>query len=102
MPFSRAEISSQPSLKAWRHCLRFGVRGLLVLVLVIGSGLGLDCPPGPCSARRRGGVVLDYSAVAYCILNDAQAGLLQPPGLRMAEASSEVHDPTRAGAKPKS
>jgi hypothetical protein len=40
VPFSRAEISAQPSLKAWRHWLRFSVRGLLGLVLVIGSGLG--------------------------------------------------------------
>jgi hypothetical protein len=40
VPFSRAEISAQPSLKAWRHWLRFSVRGLLVLVLVIGGGLG--------------------------------------------------------------
>jgi hypothetical protein len=40
VPFRRAEISAQPSLKAWRHWLRFRVRGLLVLLLVIGGGLG--------------------------------------------------------------
>jgi hypothetical protein len=37
-----------------------------------------------------GGVVSDYSAVVHCILNDDQARLLQPPELRMAEASSDT------------
>jgi len=36
------------------------------------------------------GVVLDYCAAVRGILNDDQGGPLQPPGLRMAEALTEV------------
>jgi hypothetical protein len=35
-------------------------------------------------------VVLDYCAAVRGILNDDQGGPLQPPGLRMAEALTEV------------
>jgi len=37
-------------------------------------------------------VVLDYCAAVRGILNDDQGGPLTPPGLRMAEALSEVHE----------
>src|SRR3954462_2989096 len=37
------------------------------------------------------GVVLDYCAAVRGILNDDQGGPLHPPGLRMAEALTEVH-----------
>jgi hypothetical protein len=37
-----------------------------------------------------GGVVLDYCAAVRGILNDDQGGPLHPPGLRMAEALTEV------------
>ncbi len=39
-----------------------------------------------------GDVVLEYCAVVRGILNDDQGGPLHPPGLRMAEALSEVRD----------
>jgi GNAT superfamily N-acetyltransferase len=42
-------------------------------------------------ANDRGGeVVLDYCAMVRGILNDDQGGPLRPPGLRMAEALTEV------------
>jgi len=37
-------------------------------------------------------VVLDYCAAVRGVLNDDQGGALHPPGLRMAEALSEVRD----------
>jgi hypothetical protein len=39
-----------------------------------------------------GGVVLDYCAAVRGILNDDQGGPLDPPGLRMAEALTEVEE----------
>ena len=39
-----------------------------------------------------GGVVLDYCAAVRGILNDDQGGALHPPGLRMAEALTEVRE----------
>jgi hypothetical protein len=39
-----------------------------------------------------GDVVLDYCAAVRGILNDDQGGPLHPPGLRMAEALTEVHE----------
>src|SRR5262249_52629097 len=39
-----------------------------------------------------GGVVLDYCAAVRGILNDDQGGPLDPPGLRMAEALTEVQE----------
>jgi hypothetical protein len=39
-----------------------------------------------------GEVVLDYCTVVRGILNDDQGGPLQPPGLRMAEALTEVRE----------
>jgi hypothetical protein len=39
-----------------------------------------------------GGVVLDYCAAVRGILNDDQGGPLHPPGLRMAEALTEVRE----------
>src|SRR3954464_13355594 len=38
-----------------------------------------------------GGVVLDYCTAVRGILNDGQGGPLHPPGVRMAEAPTEVH-----------
>ncbi len=38
------------------------------------------------------GVVLDYRAAVRGILNDDQGGALHPPGLRMAEALTEVRE----------
>jgi hypothetical protein len=48
-----------------------------------------------------GSVVLDYCAAVRGILNDDQGGPLHPPGLRMAEALTEVQESIRRnlGAK---
>ena len=58
--------------------------------------------PGPATAAAAnlaaavvdpaGSVVLDYCAAVRGILNDDQGGPLHPPGLRMAEALSEVQE----------
>jgi len=44
------------------------------------------------AARGVSGVVLDYCAAVRGILNDDQGGALNPPGLRMAEALTEVRE----------
>ena len=46
--------------------------------------------PVEAAAERDRGVVLDYCAAVRGILNDDQGGPLDPPGLRMAEALTEV------------
>jgi hypothetical protein len=47
--------------------------------------------PPPAVVDPTGGVVLEYCAVVRGILNDDQGGPLHPPGVRMAEALTEVH-----------
>ena len=47
-----------------------------------------NCDPPP--ADSAGAVVLDYCAAVRGILNDDQGGPLQPPGVRMAAALTEV------------
>ena len=51
-------------------------------------GPGKEPPDVPLAAK--GDVVLDYCTAVRGILNDDQGGPLTPPGLRMAEALSEV------------
>jgi hypothetical protein len=52
-----------------------------------------DDPAKPASGEDAvGGVVLDYCTAVRGILNDDQGGPLHPPGLRMAEALSEVQE----------
>src|SRR3954467_10646104 len=46
----------------------------------------------PAVADAAGGVVLDYGAAVRGILNDDRGGPLDPPGLRMAEALTEVQE----------
>jgi hypothetical protein len=46
----------------------------------------------PAAVDAEGSVVLDYCAAVRGILNDDQGGPLDPPGLRMAEALTEVHE----------
>jgi hypothetical protein len=46
--------------------------------------------PPPPRPEGAGEVVLDYCSAVRGILNDEQGGPLHPPGLRMAEALSEV------------
>ena len=48
--------------------------------------------PEPRQISAAGQVVLDYCAAVRGILNDDQGGPLHPPGVRMAEALTEVHD----------
>jgi hypothetical protein len=46
----------------------------------------------PAVVDAAGGVVLDYCAAVRGILNDDQGGPLDPPGLRMAKALTEVQE----------
>jgi hypothetical protein len=57
--------------------------------------------PPPATADPGGSVVLDYCATVRGILNDDQGGPLHPPGVRMAEALTEVEESIRRnlGAK---
>jgi hypothetical protein len=57
--------------------------------------------PTPAAADLGGPVVLDSGAAARGILNDDQGGPLHPPGVRMAEALTEVEESIRRdlGAK---
>jgi hypothetical protein len=57
--------------------------------------------PPPAAADPGGSVVLDYCAAVRGILNDDQGGPLHPPGVRMAEALTEVEGSIRRnlGAK---
>jgi hypothetical protein len=48
--------------------------------------------PTPPVDEAAGNVVLDYCAAVRGILNDDQGGPLHPPGLRMADALTEVRD----------
>jgi len=43
-------------------------------------------------SAEAGAVVLDYCAAVRGILNDSQGGPLEPPGLRMADALTEVQE----------
>ena len=49
-----------------------------------------NCDPSP--ADSADAVVLEYCAAVRGILNDDQGGPLQPPGVRMADALTEVRD----------
>jgi len=49
----------------------------------------------PAVVDPAGAVVLDYCAAVRGILNDDQGGPLHPPGLRMAEALTEVQESLR-------
>lgn len=54
------------------------------------AAMAASCAAG--NADSASGVVLEYCAAVRGILNDDQGGPLQPPGLRMADALSEVRD----------
>jgi hypothetical protein len=51
--------------------------------------------PSPAVVDPTGAVVLDYCAAVRGILNDDRGGPLHPPGLRMAEALTEVQESLR-------
>jgi hypothetical protein len=53
---------------------------------------GTAVNPSAAAADPAGAVVLDYCAAVRGILNNDQGGPLHPPGLRMAEALSEVQE----------
>src|SRR3954447_14486121 len=57
--------------------------------------------PPPAAVDPTDSVVLEYCAVVRGILNDDQGGPLHPPGVRLAEALSEVQEsiPRNLGAK---
>jgi hypothetical protein len=57
----------------------------------VDAGLA-DTPSSAPDADSAGAVVLDDCAAVRGILNDDQGGPLHPPGLRMAEALSEVRE----------
>jgi hypothetical protein len=54
--------------------------------------MAMDTPAAVPDADSTDGVVLAYCAAVRGILNDDQGGPLHPPGLRMAEALSEVRE----------
>jgi hypothetical protein len=55
----------------------------------------------PAVVDAAGGVVLDYCAAVRGILNDDQGGPLDPPGLRMAAALTEVQASLHRNLEPK-
>src|SRR5205085_2529042 len=65
--------------------MRSQVRGLRAVERQALAEVRAAAPPASAAA-----VVLDYCAAVRGILNDDQGGPLQPPGLRMAEALTEV------------
>jgi hypothetical protein len=105
---------AQPVLEADSHAkvqMRKKVRGLRAIEQVVlrrqeartqegvtpgtPEATGTATMAGDRSARvvdAEGGVVLDYCAAARGILNDDQGGPLDPPGLRMARALTEVQE----------
>jgi len=84
--------------------MRSKVRGLRAVERQALAEARAGAPPAPASAAETArapatetaevpaaaAVVLDYCAAVRGILNDDQGGPLQPPGLRMAEALTEV------------
>ncbi len=56
------------------------------------AGVAVPVVTPPSMADVAGTVVLDYCAAVRGIVNDDQGGPLHPPGLRMAEALSEVRE----------
>jgi len=52
-------------------------------------------------ADEAGEIVLDYAAAIRGVLNDDQGGPLQPPGLRMAEALSEIRESLQGNVEEK-
>ena len=57
-----------------------------------GTATAAVAKQSPAVVDSGGSVVLDYCAAVRGILNDDQGGPLHPPGVRMAEALTEVHE----------
>jgi hypothetical protein len=56
------------------------------------TGTAAAANPSPAGVDPAGSVVLDYCAAVRGILNDDQGGPLHPPGVRMAEALTEIQE----------
>jgi GNAT superfamily N-acetyltransferase len=86
---------AKPVLEADSHAkvqMRKKVRGLRAIEQEVLAGQRAPAAgPAPAPAAAPD-VVLDYCAAVRGILNDDQGGPLTPPGLRMAEALTEVRD----------
>ena len=83
---------AKPVLEADSHAkvqMRRKVRGLRAIEQEV---LAQQRQPAQGPAPAAPDVVLDYCAAVRGILNDDQGGPLNPPGLRMAEALTEVRD----------
>ncbi len=59
------------------------------------AGVVVPAVASPPRTDSAGAVVLDYCAAVRGIVNDDQGGPLHPPGVRMAEALSEVRESIR-------
>jgi hypothetical protein len=104
---------AQPALEADSHAkvqMRKRVRGLRTIEQAVlrrqkartqgdltpespeatGATAAVTTDRSPAVIDAAGGVVLDYCAAVRGILNDDQGGPLDPPGLRMAQALTEV------------
>jgi len=92
---------AKPVLEADSHAkvkMRGKVRGLRAVERQALAEVHAAAPPAPAPAAAvappaevpAAAVVLDYCAAVRGILNDDQGGPLQPPGLRRAEALTDV------------
>jgi hypothetical protein len=90
---------AKPVLEADSHAevrMRKEVRGLRTIEQAVlrrrkvRAGPAPETGAAPPAADPAGSVVLDYCAAVRGILNDDQGGPLHPPGVRMAEALTEV------------
>jgi hypothetical protein len=75
--------------------------------VAVAESAGTVGEPAVAAAASASSIVLEYCTAVRGILNDDQGGPLQPPGLRMADALSEVRDSIqrnldeKKGASPK-
>jgi len=87
---------AKPVLEADSHAkvrMRTKVRGLRKIEQAVLKHQQAEAAPCATVEVESGGtVVLEYCAAVRGILNDDQGGPVQPPGLRMAEALSEVRE----------
>jgi hypothetical protein len=84
---------AKPLLEADSHAkvqMRKKVRGLRAIERQVLAQQQAPAPAAAAVSPRRADVVLDYCTAVRGILNDDQGGPLTPPGLRMAEALTEV------------
>jgi hypothetical protein len=96
---SRAKVRMRKKVRGLRAIERAVLQQQRVAVPEVHVGAGTEPPMaatvGPVNAPTpevdsAGAVVLDYCAAVRGIVNDDQGGPLHPPGVRMAEALTEV------------